>query len=99
MLKRVNLGPEIYNSYPHELSGGMRQRILLAIAISCGPSLLIADEPTTELDLTVQAQVLELLKSLVKESGLSLILITHDFGIVADMCDRVYVMYAGRIVE
>lgn len=86
-------------SYPHQLSGGMRQRILIATAISCNPDLIIADEPTTALDVTVQAQVLELLKEIIRDMGSSLILITHDLGVVAETCDRVYVMYAGRIIE
>lgn len=85
--------------YPHQLSGGMRQRIMIAMAISCNPSLLIADEPTTALDVTIQAQILELLKKLIKEIKTSMLLITHDLGIVAELCDRVSVMYAGNIVE
>ena len=85
--------------YPHQLSGGLRQRAMIAIAISCNPALLIADEPTTALDVTVQAQILELLRDLQARFALGLILITHDFGIVAEMADRVAVMYAGRIVE
>ena len=85
--------------YPHQMSGGMRQRVVGAIAISCQPLVLIADEPTTSLDVTIQAQYLRLLKDLQQQEGLSLIFITHDFGIVAKMCDRVAVMYAGRIVE
>ncbi len=85
--------------YPHQMSGGMRQRIVGAIGISCGPRLLIADEPTTSLDLTIQAQYLQLLRDLQKARGLALIFITHNLGIVAKMCDRVAVMYAGRIVE
>lgn len=89
----------IAKSYPFELSGGMRQRVLIAMAICCDPELIIADEPTTALDVTVQAQILELLKSLVREKGISMILITHDMGIVADICDRIYVMYASEIVE
>lgn len=100
-LEKVRLPiPSTMASYfPHELSGGMRQRALIAIAISCNPDLLIADEPTTALDVTVQAQVLELIKQLKHEMGMALMLITHDLGIVADICDRVCVMYAGQIVE
>jgi oligopeptide/dipeptide ABC transporter ATP-binding protein len=85
--------------YPHEMSGGMRQRIVGAIAISCGPRLLIADEPTTSLDLTIQAQYLHLLRDLQRERGLAMIFITHNLGIVAKMCDQLAVMYAGRVVE
>jgi oligopeptide/dipeptide ABC transporter ATP-binding protein len=85
--------------YPHQMSGGMRQRIVGAIGISCRPSLLIADEPTTALDVTIQAQYLEFLKQTQRELGMAMILVTHDFGIVAAMCDHVAVMYAGRIVE
>ncbi|MGE0714965.1 MAG: ABC transporter ATP-binding protein [Alphaproteobacteria bacterium] len=86
-------------SYPHEFSGGMRQRVVGAIALACDPELLIADEPTTSLDVTVQAQYLRLLRQLQRDTGLAILFITHDFGIVARMCDRVAVMYAGRIVE
>jgi peptide/nickel transport system ATP-binding protein len=89
----------VAESYPHQLSGGMRQRILIAMAISCHPDLLIADEPTTALDVSVQAQIMELLKKIRTELKSSLLLITHDLGLVAENCDRVYVMYAGHIVE
>jgi peptide/nickel transport system ATP-binding protein len=85
--------------YPHQLSGGMRQRALIAMALACEPRLLIADEPTTALDVTIQAQILALLKELVQESGTSLIMITHDLGVVAGLCNEVHVLYAGRIVE
>jgi peptide/nickel transport system ATP-binding protein len=87
------------NLYPHQLSGGMRQRAVIAMALSCSPSLLVADEPTTALDVTVQAQVLELLRRLRLDFGLSIILVTHDMGVVGEMADRVLVMYAGRVVE
>jgi len=87
------------NQYPHEFSGGMRQRVMIALAMVCNPQLLIADEPTTALDVTVQAQILELMKKLQEQLGMSIIIITHDLGIVADISDRVVVMYAGQIVE
>ena len=101
VLRKVNIpaAESRVRDYPHQMSGGMRQRVVGAIGISCEPLVLIADEPTTSLDATIQAQYLKLLKDLQQESGLSLIYITHDFGIVAKMCDQVAVMYAGKIVE
>jgi oligopeptide/dipeptide ABC transporter ATP-binding protein len=96
---RINSPERRVNQYPHEMSGGMRQRIVGAIGISCEPKLLIADEPTTSLDLTIQAQYLNLLSDLQREHGLALIFITHNLGIVAKMCDTLAVMYAGRVVE
>ena len=90
---------EILNRYPHELSGGMRQRVMIAMALSCNPALLIADEPTTALDVTIQAQILELMKELQTKFKTSILMITHDLGIIADICDRVAVMYSGNIVE
>jgi peptide/nickel transport system ATP-binding protein len=90
---------EIIDEYPHQLSGGMRQRVMIAMAMACQPKLLICDEPTTALDVTVQAQILELMNDLKTKNNMSMILITHDFGVVAEVCDRVLVMYAGKIVE
>ena len=101
MLKLVNVNePEKrLKQYPHELSGGMRQRVMIAMALACEPEILIADEPTTALDVTIQAQILELMKSLQQELGMAIIMITHDLGVVAQMCDEVIVMYAGSICE
>ena len=101
LLEKVGMpDPEgMMKKYPHTLSGGMRQRIMIAMALSCNPRLLIADEPTTALDVTIQAQIMKLLKELQQESGMSMILITHDIGVVANMADRVLVMYAGQIIE
>lgn len=101
MLTKVGIPrPEkVFHSYPHALSGGMRQRVMIAMALSCNPELLIADEPTTALDVTIQAQILNLMKELIIEFETSILLITHDLGIVAEMADRVIVMYGGQIVE
>ena len=101
MLRKVGISaPEKrYSEYPHQLSGGMRQRVMIAMAISCNPKLLIADEPTTALDVTIQAQILDLMKKLQKDFGAGMILITHDLGVVAETCNDVAVMYAGKIVE
>ena len=89
----------VLKNYPHQLSGGMSQRVMIAMAMSCEPDLLIADEPTTALDVTIQAQILELMKKIQQDKGMSILLITHDLGVVAEMCSRVIVMYAGKIVE
>jgi peptide/nickel transport system ATP-binding protein len=99
MLELVGIRRERTQDYPHQFSGGMKQRVVIAIALACDPGLLIADEPTTALDVTIQAQVLELMKKLKMQFDASMILITHDLGIVADICDKVAIMYAGRVVE
>ncbi|MCM2535064.1 ABC transporter ATP-binding protein [Neobacillus pocheonensis] len=101
ILKKVGIprAEEIMSEFPHQLSGGMRQRIMIAMAISCHPQLLIADEPTTALDVTIQAQILDLMKQLQQKEKMSVLLITHDLGVVAEMCDRVVVLYAGKVVE
>ncbi len=99
MLEMVGIPGERFSDYPHQFSGGMKQRVVIAIALACNPSLLIADEPTTALDVTIQAQVLDLMGKLKQELGTSMIMITHDLGVVAEVCDKVAIMYAGQIVE
>ncbi len=99
MLAVVGIDPKRADEYPHQFSGGMKQRVVIAIALACNPSLLIADEPTTALDVTIQAQVLDLIRNLREESGTSMLLITHDLGVVAQNCEYVAIMYAGEIVE
>ena len=101
MLERVGISePEKrYHAYPHELSGGLRQRVMIAMAMLCKPKLLIADEPTTALDVTIEAQILRLIRDLSRQTGMSVLLISHNLGVIAQMCDAVYVMYAGKIVE
>ncbi len=99
MMRTVGIQPERYKEYPHQFSGGMKQRIIIAIALACKPKLLIADEPTTALDVTIQAQILELMRDLQRENETAMLMITHDFGVVAEMCDKCAVIYAGEIVE
>jgi peptide/nickel transport system ATP-binding protein len=99
MLETVGISADRVDEYPYQFSGGMKQRVVIAIALACAPRLLIADEPTTALDVTIQAQVLDLIRNLKKQQDTSLILITHDLGIVAEMCDQVAVIYAGEVVE
>ena len=99
VLELVGIPSERHGEYPHQFSGGMKQRVIIAIALSCNPELLLADEPTTALDVTIQAQVLDLIAKLKRERGTSMILITHDLGVVAEVCDKVAIMYAGEIVE
>jgi peptide/nickel transport system ATP-binding protein len=99
LLGQVGLGPERASAYPHQLSGGQKQRVMIAMALACRPRLIVADEPTTALDVMVQAQILDLLAALVRETGVGLVVISHDLSVLADVCDRVAVMYAGRLVE
>ena len=99
MLDKVGIPPERANEYPHQFSGGMKQRVVIATALACNPTLLIADEPTTALDVTIQAQVLNMIKELQQDMGTAMLLITHDLGVVAETCDHVAIMYAGEIVE
>lgn len=99
LLETVGVKGDRYDDYPHQFSGGMKQRVVIAMALLCNPEILIADEPTTALDVTIQAQVLEIISNLIKKFDMSMILITHDLGIVAETCDRVAIMYAGEIVE
>lgn len=99
LLQEVGIGKERYNAYPHQFSGGMRQRVVIALALAAEPDIIIADEPTTALDVSIQAQILDLLKTLCKEKNTSVILITHDMGVISETTDRVAVFYAGRIVE
>ena len=95
----VNEPESRLKQYPHELSGGMRQRVMIAMALVCEPDILIADEPTTALDVTIQAQILELMQDLQKKLGMAIIMVTHDLGVIASMCDEIIVMYGGRVCE
>ena len=101
MIKLVGIpnAERIVNEYPHQLSGGMRQRVMIAMALACQPKLLIADEPTTALDVTIQAQILEIMNELKRKLNTSIMLITHDLGVIAEMADHVIVMYSGKVVE
>ncbi len=99
ILEKVGIGPERARDYPHQFSGGMKQRVVVAVALACNPTLLLADEPTTALDVTIQAQVMDMINALKQELGASMILITHDLGVVAESCDDVAIVYAGEIVE
>ncbi|MPN04714.1 Oligopeptide transport ATP-binding protein OppD [bioreactor metagenome] len=98
-LETVGVRSDRYNDYPHQFSGGMKQRVVIAMSLLCNPEILIADEPTTALDVTIQAQVLKIIKELINKYNMSMLLITHDLGVVAETCDRVAIMYAGEIVE
>jgi len=99
LLGQVGLDPDRARSYPHQLSGGQKQRVMIAMALACDPDLVVADEPTTALDVMVQAQVLNVLSTLVRERGVGMMMISHDLSVLADLCDRITVMYAGRVVE
>ncbi len=99
LLEQVGLDPGRARSYPHQLSGGQKQRVMIAMALACDPELVVADEPTTALDVMVQAQVLNVLSDLVRERGVGMLMISHDLSVLADLCDRITVMYAGRVVE
>ncbi len=99
LLDQVGLDPDRARSYPHQLSGGQKQRVMIAMALACDPDLVVADEPTTALDVMVQAQVLNVLSTLVRERGVGMMMISHDLSVLADLCDRITVMYAGRVVE